>query len=52
MVSKFSVNLSKVLLEAWMEESAILSYHILAKEAPCPLFILLRVVIILSLSAE
>ena len=52
MVSKISVNLSKVLSEALMEELAILSYHISAKEAPCPSLILLRVIIILSLSAE
>ena len=52
MVSKFLANLSKVLSEALMEELAILSYHTSAKEVPHPLFILLRVVIILSLLAE
>ena len=52
MVSKLSANLLKVLSEALTEESAILLYHISAKEVPCPSFILLRVIIILSLSAE
>ena len=52
MVSKFLVNLSKVLSEALMEESAILLYHISAKEVPHSSLILLRVVIILLLSAE
>ena len=52
MVSKFLANLSKVLSEALMEELAILSYHISAKEAPCPSLILLRVVMILLLSIE
>ena len=49
---EFFVNLSKVFSEEWMEESAILSYHISVKEAPLPSLILLRVVMTLSLSEE
>ena len=52
MVSKFSANLLKILSGALVEKLAILSYHISAKETPCPSLILLRVVIILLLSAE
>ena len=52
MVSKFPANLSKVLSEVLVEGSAILSYHISAKEAPHPSLILLKVVITLSLSVE
>ena len=48
MVSKFSANLSKVLPMAGIEGSASLSYHILAKLAPCPSLILFKVVVTLS----
>ena len=48
MVSKFSVNLSKVLSIAGIEGSVSLSYHILAKLAPHPSLILFKVVVTLS----
>ena len=48
MISKFLMNLSKVLSMAGMEGSASLSYHISAKLAPCPSLILFKVVVTLS----
>ena len=48
MDSKFEANLSKVFLVLAIEVSAILSHHISEKETPCPLLILLRVVMTLS----
>ena len=52
MVSKFSVNLSKVLPAAGIEGSASLSYYISVKLAPCPSLILFKVVVTLSLFEE
>ena len=48
MVSKFSVNLSKVLSAIRIEGSASLLYHISAKLASCPSLILFKVVVTLS----
>ena len=48
--SKLDANLSKVFSELVIEISAILSYHISEKETPCPLLILLNVVMTLSVS--
>ena len=47
---KLDANLSKVFSELAMEVSAILSYHISEKETPCPLLILLSMVMTLSVS--
>lgn len=48
--SKFSVNFSKVFSEAARAELFSLSYHISEKETPRPLLILLRAVMIFSVS--
>ena len=48
MVSKFLANLSKVFSVAGIEGSASLSYHISAKLALRPSFILFKIVVTLS----